>query len=159
MIYITTSRKPINNSRIFAKEFGSIIGAIYITRGKSSLSDMVSNARYNGAEKLYVITDYAGNPNQLIEISVGPKNWEISSTFNLKVYKLRKNFTNQENLRIKDVIFDPNSKPLMHIVRANGLEYNENSEYKIIEKNGVCSLYHLGKEIGPAFKLEYSVAE
>jgi rRNA maturation protein Rpf1 len=54
MNYITTSRKPSINTRLFAKDLAGILSAEYLTRGKSSMSDLVNVARYNGVKKVFI---------------------------------------------------------------------------------------------------------
>lgn len=152
--FITTSRKPSINTRVFVKEFSSLVDASYITRGKSSISDLVSASRYNGVQKLYVVTDNQGNPNQLIEISIDHKNWEFSNVFRIKCFKLRKNI-DSENYRIKDLNYTFEKGALRKLLRSAGVYPNEESLFEIKENNEIYSVYYKGKDIGPVFSLEY----
>lgn len=52
---ITTARKPSSKTRIFCKHLGRFMGWIYVTRGKTSLSEF-------GDEPFLIVGEYKGNP-------------------------------------------------------------------------------------------------
>ena len=88
MHYITTSRKPGIRVRAFVKDIAFLFNAQYITRGKNSISDLIADARYNGVDKIIIITEKNGNPYQLLLMSVDNKNWEWDETYFVKIIKV-----------------------------------------------------------------------
>lgn len=152
--YITTSRKPGDNARAFVKDIGPLLKAAYLTRGKSSLSEIIGSARYNGAERLYIITEYAGNPRQILEITIKPKTWEFSNTYFVTLHKLRK-VVSEDRERIENVFYDVESKAVYELFKSSGVESDEDAKTRVIEKDGIVRVYSGKKEIGPTFKVFY----
>lgn len=156
MNYITTSRKPSLRVRALTKQLAFLFGATYITRGKGSISDLISNARYAGVPFVFVVTEQNGNPHQLLMMQVTEKNWEIKETFFLTIIltrgelKLGKSFNNMQS----NFVYVGKNKTLQWIFKTAGVEQDEDSE--LVLKDAVkrgFSIFFKEKEIGPAFNL------
>lgn len=154
MLYITTSRKPSTNSRLFAKDLGNLLKAEYLTRGKTSLAELIEITRYNGANKLFVITDKGGNPHQIIEITVDAKTWEFSNTYFINLHMLRKSFA-EDKVKHEGLRFEILSRPMHHLIRAAGIYSNDDSSSELVDKDGIVTVFYKKKEIGPRFKIFY----
>jgi rRNA maturation protein Rpf1 len=155
IIYITTSRKPGKNTRVFAKDFARLINAIYLTRGKSSIANLINTARYNGASDIYIITEKNGNPNQILHIEIVKKYWEFKESFTITLHKLTKTLT-ETKPKITCLQIATNNKPLRHILKINNIFSEEECEYIIKDVKEAVSLFHKDKEIGPRFEIKYS---
>ena len=77
-MYITTSRKPSDSTRVIARNISSFLNSTYENRGKKSVEDVVSRARLLGFRRVMVISESKGNPNKLSFISVD-KGWDWMS--------------------------------------------------------------------------------
>jgi|GEM_PF-5759668 len=153
MNYITTSRKPGNNCRQFTKEIGKLLNTNYITRGKASLSDLISTSRYNGAERLFVVTESSGNPKQILEVSIGPKIWEFSNTYFVTLHSLTKK---ESSAKMTEIEYLPKSKAFLHLLKGAGVESADDAKYVVKEDDkGVVSVYFDNKETGLKFKVFY----
>ena len=74
-MYITTSRKPSQNTRTLAHALSSFLSARYESRGKKSIEDVVTQARAEGHSRVLVIGERHGNPNGLSFIRVNSSEW------------------------------------------------------------------------------------
>jgi len=154
MNFITTSRKPGINARLFAKDIASILSSGYLTRGKAPLSDLIATARYNGATKLFIVTEYAGNPKQILEISVLEKSWEFSNTYFVTLHKLRKTFTT-DKFNVRDMVVKTEQRAIKHLLKGAGIKPGQ-SDFTIKDvKNDAISVFKGTKEIGPRFDIFY----
>jgi len=77
-MYITTSRKPSDSTRVIARNISSFLNSTYENRGKKSVEDVVSRARLLGFRRVMVISESKGNPNKLSFISIS-KSWDWMS--------------------------------------------------------------------------------
>ena len=77
-MYITTSRKPSDSTRVLARNISSFLNSTYENRGKKSVEDVVSRARLLGFRRVMVISESKGNPNKLSFISIG-ESWDWMS--------------------------------------------------------------------------------
>jgi len=154
MNYITTARKPSVRVRTLAKQLAFLFEAEYFVRGKSSISDIVANARYAGIGHVLIITEKDGNPRQLLLMEIDDKNWAWKETYFIKILRTRNELV-KENLRIRNFKVISESKPLHQILRI--LDVDEGDSDIIVKdiKNGI-SVFQDKKEIGPAFDLEFS---
>ena len=141
--------------RLFAKEFASFLGAEYFVRGKSSISDLIANARYSGSERIYILTEKHGNPHQLLELEILPKKWEFKDTYLLKLIKLRKELS-KEKFRVRSVNIDLKNNVFNKLLRSAKVFSELESKFIIKEKDNRITMYVDGKEIGPRFEIEWS---
>lgn len=74
-MYITTSRKPSDATRVLARNISSFLNGTYENRGKKSIEDIVSRARSLGFRRIIVINETKGNPNKLAFIKIDD-NWD-----------------------------------------------------------------------------------
>jgi hypothetical protein len=74
LMYITTSRKPSDSTRVLARNLSSFLNSTYENRGKKSVEEVVSRARQLGFRRVMVISESKGNPNKLSFISID-KGW------------------------------------------------------------------------------------
>lgn len=72
-MYVTTSRKPSQNTRILARTISSFISGDYDNRGKKSIDSIVSTAQKKGHTRAMVISETKGNPNRLSFIEIPDK--------------------------------------------------------------------------------------
>ncbi|VVB73358.1 putative Brix domain-containing ribosomal biogenesis protein [uncultured archaeon] len=77
-MYITTSRKPSDSTRVLARNISSFLNSTYENRGKKSIEDVVSRARLLGFRRVLIISESKGNPNKLSFISIA-KGWDWMS--------------------------------------------------------------------------------
>ena len=77
-MYITTSRKPSDSTRVIARNISSFLNSTYENRGKKSIEDIVSRARLLGFRRVMLISETKGNPNKLSFISID-KSWDWMS--------------------------------------------------------------------------------
>jgi len=77
-MYITTSRKPSDSTRVIARNISSFLNSTYENRGKKSIEDIVSRARLLGFRRVMLISESKGNPNKLSFISID-KGWDWMS--------------------------------------------------------------------------------
>ncbi|MFN4045755.1 MAG: hypothetical protein ACK4H7_00240 [Acidilobaceae archaeon] len=62
-VIVTTSRRPSRRSRSLVKDLASVMpGALRLTRGHKSLSDLAKEALFVGADRVIVICERRGNP-------------------------------------------------------------------------------------------------
>lgn len=154
MHYITTSRKPGIRVRAFVKDIAFLFNAQYITRGKNSISDLIADARYNGVDKIIIITEKNGNPYQLLLMSVDNKNWEWDETYFVKIIKA-KSEVSSEKVRIRNFGIETNNKALKSIFKKLNVN-DKDSEFIVKDiKNGV-SVFKEKKEIGPSFDIWFA---
>ena len=64
-IYISTARKPTQNTRILAKALSRLLKAEYENRGKRSMSDIVQRAENLGCRRLAFIYERHGSPTRI----------------------------------------------------------------------------------------------
>ncbi len=70
-IIVTTSHRPSQRVRTFAKDLASVLpGAVKVNRGKSSMRDLYYDAVGLGAERVIVIGVWKGNPGTIHVYSV-----------------------------------------------------------------------------------------
>jgi len=74
-MYITTSRKPADATRVLANNLASLLNGEYENRGKKSIEEVVERARFLGYRRVMIIGEAKGNPNRLSFISIG-KDWK-----------------------------------------------------------------------------------
>lgn len=154
--YITTSRKPSVRVRTFAKQLGFLFGAEYITRGKTSISDLIADARYNGIEYVIIVTEKDGNPRQLLVMLINNKTWEWRDSYFIKLLRTRLEISKQDNLRIKSFNLQTKDLALNHLLNQFDLKLNNDSDYVVKDiKNGI-SIFLENKEIGPAFAITFA---
>jgi len=153
--YITTSRKPSVRTRVFAKDISFLFNANYYTRGKSSISDLVSNARYNAVSLVCIITEKDGNPKQLLLMEVDDKNWSWKEAYFIKILKTRNEFT-KSNLRIYSFKNQSTNTVLYGLLKTFGFVEDEDSEFCLKDSKKGVSIFKGDKEIGPSFELSYA---
>lgn len=141
--------------RSFAKQIAFLFGATYVTRGKGSVSDLISNARYGGVPFVFVITEQNGNPHQLLMLQVTEKNWEIKETFFVKIICARNEFKAGRNLNIrqKDFVYAGKNKTLNWILKTSNVEQDEDSELVVKDAKKGFTIFLGKEEIGPHFDI------
>ena len=70
-MYITTSRKPSNSTKILAGNISTFLNSRYEPRGKKSIEEVVERARELGFGRVMVVSEQKGNPNKLAFIDAG----------------------------------------------------------------------------------------
>ena len=70
-MYITTSRKPSNSTKILASNISAFMNSKYEPRGKKSIEEVVDRARELGFGRVMVVSEQKGNPNKLAFIDAG----------------------------------------------------------------------------------------
>ncbi len=70
-MYITTSRKPSNSTKILASNISSFLNSKYEPRGKKSIEEVIDRARKLGFRRIMVVSEQKGNPNKLAFIDAG----------------------------------------------------------------------------------------
>ncbi|PIU22427.1 MAG: hypothetical protein COT14_01225 [Candidatus Diapherotrites archaeon CG08_land_8_20_14_0_20_30_16] len=154
--YITTSRKPSTRVRALAKQLSFLFDAEYITRGKTSISGLIADARYNGVRFVLIITEKDGNPRQLLVMEVNNKIWEWKEAYFIKILVTKSEISDTQNIRIKDFKLESKNIALLNLLKFLDVEENEDSEFVVKDiKNGL-SIYWGKKEIGPAFDLSFT---
>jgi len=154
--YITTARKPSVRTRTFAKQLSFLFGADYITRGKTSISDLIADARYKGVEYVLIVTEKDGNPKQLLVMLVNDKTWEWRDSYFVKILRTRSEISKQENVRIRSFSLQTKDLALNHLLNQFDLKLNDDSDYAIKDiKNGI-SVFFEKKEIGPSFAITFA---
>ncbi len=151
--YVTTSRKPGIRVRSFAKNIAFLFNANYVTRGKSSITDLVSNCRYNGVPFVIVITEQNGNPHQILLLCVTEKSWEIKETFFVNLLVARNELKSNNELRSKKFVYPGQSKTLKWIIKILGVDTVDNSDLEVRDIKNGFSVFLCGKEIGPKFEI------
>ena len=127
--YLTTSRKPSTRVRTFAKQLAFLFGANYITRGKTSISDLIADARYKGIEYVIIITEKNGNPQQLLVMLVNEKTWEWRDSYFIKLLRTRSEISGQDNVRIRSFSLKTEDLALSHLLKQFDLNLSDKSEY------------------------------
>ncbi len=155
MNYITTSRKPSIRVRSLTKQIAFVFGATYVTRGKGSISDLVSNARYSGIPFVFVVTEHNGNPHQLLMMQVTEKSWEIKESFFLKILLTRNEFKAGKSFEIRqnNFVYSGKNKTLHWVFKIAGIAQDEDSDLVVKDAKKGFSIFFKEKEIGPAFNL------
>lgn len=157
MNYITTARKPSVRVRLLAKQLSAIFSAEYITRGKNSISDLISDARYNGVEFVLILTEKDGNPKQLLVMEVNDKTWEWKDSYNLKIIKTRAEISKAEsNIRFRSFKIDTENRSLLSLFKLLHITENEDSDYILRDVKKGISVFNDKLEIGPNFDISYS---
>ena len=151
--YITTSRKPGRRVRTFAKDIAFLFNAEYITRGKTSISDLIANARYNGKRFVLIVSEKDGNPKQLLVLEVNDKTWEWKEPYLLKVLATRSELYNAKNVRINDFKLETKNRMLLDLLGLLDVEENQDSECVIRDVNKGISIFYNNREIGPVFDI------
>ena len=64
-MYITTSRKPSNSTKIIASNISNFLNSTYEPRGKKSVEEIVERANDLGFSRIMVISEQKGNPNKI----------------------------------------------------------------------------------------------
>lgn len=153
---ITTSRKPSIRTRTFAKNVAFLFGATYLVRGKGSISNLISNCRYEGTQFLFIVTERHGNPFQILMLQVTEKNWELKETFFVKVLVAHNEFDNAKadgNLRFREFVLASKNKALNWIIKTVGADITDDSDVVVKDFKGAITTYYKDVEVGPRFEL------
>ena len=73
-MYITTSRKPSNSTKILASNISIFLNSTYEPRGKKSIEEITDRAKALGFTRIMVLSETKGNPNKLAFIDA-QKEW------------------------------------------------------------------------------------
>ncbi len=88
MILFTTSRKPSQTTRRFARTLSRLIPfSEYITRGKANIETLASIAHKKGYPRVCIVGEYHGNPGRLMFLNTVPEP-EWSEIIRFKGYNL-----------------------------------------------------------------------
>lgn len=155
--YITTARKPSVRVRTLAKQLAFLFQSMYITRGKNSISDLISDARYNAIDYILIITEKDGNPKQLLVMEVNDKTWDWKDSYMIKIVKTRAEIIKGEsNPRIRGYRLETNNKAILSLTSLLHLNEDLDSEFIVKDVKKGVSLFQDKKEIGPNFDLSFS---
>ncbi len=64
-MFITTSRKPSQRTRTFARSLERVLNAKYINRGKMSLRDVLIKSDNLNFNRIIIISEMKGNPSKI----------------------------------------------------------------------------------------------
>ena len=62
---ITTSRKPSQKTRTFARSLQRVLNADYVNRGKMNLRDVLIKAIQSDSDRILIISEMKGNPSRI----------------------------------------------------------------------------------------------
>lgn len=157
MNYITTSRKPSDRVRTFAKQLSPLFESEYIIRGKNSISDLIAAARYNGINYILIVTEKNGNPKQLLVIFLDEKVWEWKNTYFIKLLRTRSEILKENvNIRITNFNLSTENRALKSLLKTLRVNLDENSDIIVKDIKKGISIFKDNKEIGPVFDIEYA---
>lgn len=135
---LTTSRKPSKKTRSFAKALSKFLNWKYVQRGKMSLKEFEN-------ERLFVISEFNGNPALLSLYEQGKKILEVSfSVSNIKKAEIEKG----------EVVYFGEKYNFFNAISAELLEKFDKKPHfnkKILEK-GDELFFFVGEE--PVFKIK-----
>ncbi len=88
---ITTSHRPTRRTRSFGHDLEKVFpNALYLTRGKKTLQDLLMEAYDRGYERLLIINVWKGNPLKMTFIKVSPTDWGYLGYLYLHGIKLQR---------------------------------------------------------------------
>ncbi len=91
MMLITTSHRPTRRTRSFGHDLEKVFpNALYLTRGKKTLQDLLMEAYDRGYERLLIINVWKGNPLKMTFIKVSPDDWRYLGYLYLHGIKLQR---------------------------------------------------------------------
>ena len=91
MMLITTSHRPTRRTRSFGHDLEKVFpNALYLTRGKKTLQDLLMEAYDRGYERLLIINVWKGNPLKMTFIKVSPADWGYLGYLYLHGIKLQR---------------------------------------------------------------------
>ncbi|GAB6102569.1 ribonucleotide-diphosphate reductase subunit beta [Thermococcus atlanticus] len=91
MMLITTSHRPTRRTRSFGHDLEKVFpNALYLTRGKKTLQDLLMEAYDRGYERLLIINVWKGNPLKMTFIKVSPDDWGYLGYLYLHGIKLQR---------------------------------------------------------------------
>ncbi|WP_461865541.1 ribosomal biogenesis protein [Thermococcus sp.] len=91
MMLITTSHRPTRRTRSFGHDLEKVFpNALYLTRGKKTLQDLLMEAYDRGYERLLIINVWKGNPLKMTFIKVSPTDWGYLGYLYLHGIKLQR---------------------------------------------------------------------
>ncbi|MBS3060848.1 MAG: hypothetical protein J4432_05070 [DPANN group archaeon] len=77
MTLITTSRKPVQNTRTFSKALGALLPmSEYKARGKSALETIIEYAGSRGHGTVIIIEEKNGNPKSIRSLKIHNHEWD-----------------------------------------------------------------------------------
>lgn len=149
---VTTSRKASVRTRNFASDLAkSFPNAVYSVRGKKSIEGFVDDARYNGKRYILVVSDAGGNPVEIKVISIAENGWVYAFAIKIRLIRLRKELGKAKE-KVDGISIDAGAKIKGMLKRLN-IEADAESEYSLVEKSSVISIYRGKAEIGPKFRV------
>lgn len=91
MMLITTSHRPTRRTRSFGHDLEKVFpNALYLTRGKKTIQDLLMEAYDRGYERLLIINVWKGNPLKMTFIKVSPADWGYLGYLYLHGIKLQR---------------------------------------------------------------------
>ncbi len=152
MILLTTSRKPSNRTRRFARELSYTLPyALYMPRGKSSIADLIERAEEKGFHRIIIIGETKGNPS-ILRVLVREDRWHwfaqayITSVSLYVDLGLRPVRILADGLTLKTDRFSD-------FIRGVFGVYEESDILTLEERDGNIRFLYEGREVGPRFKI------
>ena len=91
MMLITTSHRPTRRTRSFGHDLEKVFpNALYLTRGKKTIQDLLMEAYDRGYGRLLIINVWKGNPLKMTFIKVSPDDWGYLGYLYLHGIKLQR---------------------------------------------------------------------
>ncbi len=88
---ITTSHRPTRRTRSFGHDLEKVFpNALYLTRGKKTLQDLLMEAYDRSYKRLLIINVWKGNPLKMTFIKVSPTDWGYLGYLYLHGIKLQR---------------------------------------------------------------------
>lgn len=152
MALVTTARKPCMRTRAFARELAGMLPlSEYVPRGKSSVEELISDARRKGARCLAVISDIKGNPGRMEFMGVSQSDWQWSPTvLMLRGVKLQREF-GRKCLNADNELALEGGGTVAELLSLEGFP---EAEITMSDRDGKVTFLLDGLEVGPSFKYE-----
>ena len=149
----STSRKAGAKTRALARDLSYVIPrAAYLSRGKSSLEDVLDRARGHGHLLVGIIEESHGNPSMLHCIQCTDREWKRLAYCALSVHKLRKEFKSKKQ-RAALLKLEFSLPQFLAFFKKLGIASQADADLVAKESNNTISFFEDGKEVGPRVSL------
>lgn len=152
MALVTTARKPCTRTRAFSRELAGVLPlSQYLPRGKSSVEELISEARRRGMQCVAIVSDIKGNPGKMEFLDVSQSDWQWSPTvLLLRGVKLQREFGKKRLNGDNELALEGDGT----VAELLGIEGFPDAEMAMSDKDGRVTFLAGDEEVGPAFKYE-----
>ncbi len=161
MFYVSTCRKPVQQTRTLAKWLARLFGGYYENRGKRNLDELLSRASGKGLSRILFIYERHGNPSE-ISFYDEEQGW-LSPEMRVKHVEFPSEGAEKKRVPSRcAVVFKGADAEKARNLFSHAVEFGEEAEEHCVNallEQDKLSFSYKGVQVGPVISLELHEVE